>query len=63
MSILRLIVAYLTPVSFVICEVWIKKLLLQNSVMIGARPVPTVVLIRLNANILVPMKPLEIRFI
>jgi hypothetical protein len=61
MSILRLIVAYLTPVVFF--EVWSKKLLLQNSVIIGSRPVPAVVLIRLNANIVVPMKPLGTRLI
>jgi hypothetical protein len=63
MSILRLIVAYLTPVGFVIFEVWSKKLLLQNSVMIGSRPVPAVALISLNANIVVPMEPLGTRFI
>lgn len=51
MSISWLIVAYLKPAGFVIFEIWSKKLLLHNSVMIGPRPVPVMALIRLNANI------------
>jgi hypothetical protein len=52
MSILWLIVVYLMPAGFVVFEVWSKKLLLHNSVMIGSRPVPAVALIRLNENTL-----------